>query len=158
MTTESYSINATTLAPAKLVGDQWENVVDLAEHEGNIVLLTSAGLYDLSTEGSVATKFRTGKLKLAGGQPFNIFKVLMLLRASAPVQVTLYAEDSGTENTYGPYSFELFERDSLREYWVRTGQGHRGTSYMIEISCTGYMELGNMEIYYVPASRRFKNA
>jgi len=154
MTTEAYAINARTLGASNLTQGEWASAGAVISHGGKLLLAETDGLFEAAGTSNVAGKLTTGKLILNNGAPFNIFKVVPFIRATAKVVLTLTTFYRGTETDYGPFSFALPSRDDLRPYPVDVGRGHRGSSYIIDLSCTGQWECRGIEIYYLQYTQR----
>ena len=134
--------------------------IDVVSYDGKLYGLAADGLYTLTdTATGVSGSVKTGKLKLNGDNSFTLHKVVPYIKSDSEFYITLrYQDDSGVEQTIGPYSSELPVDGTLREWPVKTGRGHRGTWYSVEISCEGQFECYGLELFYTPHMRRQRGA
>lgn len=146
----TYVINAETFSQTTYTG-KFSDVHALCELDGETYAIADDGLYKQSGDDDDGTdiswSITTGKLRLNGGAPFNIFQVTPLLRADNTVSFNLLMKYRGNATTIGPFSLTFPDRDELREWPTQTGEGHAPTSYALQFSGTGQAELRGLDVY-----------
>lgn len=131
--------------------------MSLAGMSEELYLLTCEGLFRQSGVDDDGTAIdwtvTTGKMRLNGGMPCNVFQVNPLTRAEEPIYLSLLAKKRGNPVTYGPFVWRFPDRDELREWPTQTGEGHAPTAYAVQLTGTGPAEIRGLSVYVNPHVR-----